>query len=199
MPMTLSPSQRIRFVREMRAFTQTARWGAAVVSFGSTNPVRMDREKPMYKWLTQGGEQPSVCNCWESIVVAGFNAELWDADYMRAALERVQIEEHSKLPQLTQFMQSRIPKNVSSLDRHGGSWAGFAGNIVMIGQAGEHFALAAGFGKLIEVDGKDVGETTLAAILDRPQYAGHATTIYVSDPPTLDELENPPLQRGRAT
>lgn len=197
MPMKLNPSHRIAFVRQMQNLIAVGRWGCGVISLEANNPVRMDREKPMYKWLAQGGDVPTVCNCWEAIVIAGFNAGLWGLPYVRAALERVRVDEDSKVPQLTQFMQSRIAKNTSAGERHGGDWAGFIGNIVMIGYSGEHFALAAGYGKLLELDKPSAGLVTLADILER--YRAHTSAIYVSDPPTLEELGNPPLQRGRAT
>lgn len=179
MPMILSIAQRNTFVYEMQKFVRSSSgWVPAYnPNFGSE---RLRLKSDFGKWLEQDAAKPMRGNCWEAILIAGFNAGLWDKNYIKTAVEVVQLEKALSLRKLVIFMNFRV--------RTKGK--GHVGQIVMIGDEGQHFALSCGYGNVMELDKYRKGLIALDDVLKISPYdnKAKANEIYISDPPTLDEL-----------
>lgn len=176
MPMTLSITQRKAFVGAMDRFVrESSGW---VPAYNPKLIQRMRLNSDFGKWIEQNGPQPKRCNCWEAVLIAGLNAGLWDKAYIEAAVEVVPLEPELALRRLVVFMNFRPPRK--------GEF--FVGQIVMIGDEGQHFALSRGFGDVIELDNHRKGSIPLSDVLKISPYCNKTNEVYISDPPTLAEL-----------
>ena len=177
MPMNLSISERNAFVSAMVKFTKgSSGWFPAYNPNFTSDRMRLTSE--VGKWLEGDGGVPAKCNCWEAILIAGFNVGLWGKDYVKAAVEVVPLEKALSLRRLVCFMSCRV--------RTG--FKGYVGQIVMIGDEGQHFALSCGLGEVVELDKGRAGVIALDQVLEISPYNNKKNEVYVSDPPTLAEL-----------
>jgi hypothetical protein len=177
MPMRLSISQRNAFVSAMVKFTKgSSGWFPAYNPNFASERMRLTSE--VGKWLEADAGVPAKCNCWEAILIAGFNAGLWGTDYVKAAVGVTAVDIGLSLRRLVCFMSCCVRTK----------FKGFAGQIVMIGDEGQHFALSCGYGKVIELDNGRAGLIALDKVLEISPYNNKKNEVYISDPPTLDEL-----------
>jgi hypothetical protein len=177
MPMRLSISQRKAFVAAMGKFTRGA--SGWVPAYNPNLNARMRLGSEVGKWLEADGGVPAKCNCWEAILIAGFNAGLWGTDYVKAAVGVTAVDVGLNLRRLVCFMSCVVRTKDNK---------GFAGQIVMIGDEGQHFALSTGQGHVLELDAGRSGLIALGKVLEISPYNNKTNEVYISDPPTLEEL-----------
>lgn len=174
MPMSLSITQRKAFVSAALSVSKTGKWFPA---FNRKKPKRWTKDNAFGKWLDNKSTSPSRFNCWEAVLLAGFKAGLWGKDYIERAIEVVPYYDSAlRVNRLVGFMREQ---DVAKDGR-------FAGNIVMFGKLGEHFAVSDGLGNLIEIDKARSGRIPTSELRQISPYRNHV--IHVGDPPTLEEL-----------
>ncbi|SFG64579.1 hypothetical protein [Pseudomonas sp. NFACC45] len=193
MPMTLDLAQKEKWISEMKTLTTHAKWGVQLVL---NLPTGMKNRIPLYPWL-KGPETlseseptlptqrpPTSMNCWESLLVSGYYAGLWNKNYIVKAITKTAGtgNEDSGFSKLAWYMSRNgtpfMPNRYRAEER---------ALIIMFGDTGEHFALTCGEGKIIELDKAAQGVTDLQNTLQRAPYYTYKR-VYVAPPPTLSEL-----------
>lgn len=175
MPMDLDSRQRNLWFEKMRFVTANLRYGwRTVVPLN----IPMNTSKPLYAWLySDATEYPTELNCMEAILVAGFYAGLWNKGYIEQAMTSVGSGNTVGYTKLGSYMKTKVSSSTDETIQ--------SGMIVMMGEFGEHYFLALGSGKALELDKGSAGEVEIEDIKSR--HWSNPIQCF-APPPTMADL-----------
>lgn len=180
------------------------RWGSfaiakLVVAQKKGKPVaKLETDKPFSQWLATNGDLPDKMNCWESVLFAGYKADLISFDDIPDLISSATISANEMDEKILHNSTGSVKfvkiilehhetkrwlagdKKFHLMNAEGPPIVISAGQVIIFGKAGEHVALSLGGQSLIEVDshsGADIpgriSESTLSTVMNRNSaYSG---------------------------
>lgn len=181
MPRNLSEKERMDWYSAMYLSTQARQW--VMGSYNPTAPfARLRNLTAMGRYMEDAAAviTPVFCNCWEAVMLAAIEAQIYDKDEVKYALTPVP---HVARSRLIQYMYT----NPDRIVNYGGSDPINlpTSSIIMFGSDGSHFALSVGGETVLHVDRQQQGLTSLTAMRSTGYQGQTYYPMYVKRPPII--------------